>query len=196
MKKIKSLKIIPLLASAMMLSTPLIGNFTVFSNAAKEQTVSAYGGGAIQSSSWKTTDFETVGYINYVPLYGIAVYKLPGGDLTGQYLRHGTSWEIFQKSVNTQGETYYNVGKNQWIKADYVLFTPIDQIEKLSGVVTIKHVPGYGVNFWRGPNTGSYYKGRKLMNGTRWRTFGKQNGFYKIGTDQWVQGEFASFKAD
>ncbi|BDR59699.1 immunoglobulin-like domain-containing protein [Xylocopilactobacillus apicola] len=147
------------------------------------------------TSDWQITESPSTGYINYVPGYGINVWDAPGGSFTGQRLAHGTAWKIFQKASNSNGKTFYNVGKNQWIDSQYVSFTPVSGLETLDGVVTIKYVPGYGVNLWKNPNTtGGYYEDRKLMDGTEWRTFGKQNGFYKVGNNQWIQGDFVNFK--
>lgn len=145
---------------------------------------------------WKVSDFASVGYINYVPNYGINVWNAPAGTFTGQRLTHGTSWKIFKKAVDAQGKVYYNVGKNQWIDGAYVSFKPISRLQSLKGIVTINYVPGYGVNLWKAPKTtGGYYKGRKLKHGTPWKVFGIQDGFYKVGSNQWIQAKYAKLQA-
>ncbi|BDR59698.1 immunoglobulin-like domain-containing protein [Xylocopilactobacillus apicola] len=149
------------------------------------------------SSEWSISDYNGVGYVNYVPGYGINVWNAPAGTFTGQRLQHGTAWKVFQKATNSKGQTFYNVGKNQWIDGQYVSFAPVTGgMETLDGIVTIKYVPGYGVNLWKDSNTtGGYYEGRKLQDGTEWKTFGQKNGFYKVGENQWVQGDYASYRA-
>ena len=146
--------------------------------------------------NWQVNEFASIGYINYVPNYGINVWNAPAGVFTGQRLAHGSAWKIFKKATNAQGKVFYNVGKNQWIDGQYVSFSPVTSLKPLKGIVTIDYVPGYGVNLWKKPNSsGGYYAGRKLKHGTQWKTFGLENGFYKVGNNQWIQGKYAKFKA-
>lgn len=147
--------------------------------------------------NWQVSEFASIGYINYVPNYGINVWNAPAGIFTGQRLAHGSAWKIFKKATNAQGKVFYNVGKNQWIDGQYVSFSPVTSLKPLKGIVTIDYVPGYGVNLWKKPNSsGGYYAGRKLKHGTQWKTFGLENGFYKVGNNQWIQGKYAKFKAN
>ncbi|BDR56835.1 immunoglobulin-like domain-containing protein [Xylocopilactobacillus apis] len=148
------------------------------------------------TSDWEITAYKAVGYINYVPGYGIMVYNAPAGASTGQRLVHGSSWKISHKAVNAKGETFYRVGNNQWINGKYVTFSPINTVTPLRGEVKIVYKKGYGVNLWKSASTtNGYYAGRKLMHGSHWKVSGKQNGFYKVGKDQWIQGEYAGFMA-
>ena len=149
------------------------------------------------TNDWTIADYHGVGYINYVPNYGINVWSEPAGAFAGQRLQHATAWKVFKRAVNAKGQTFYNVGKNQWIDGQYVSFSPVGTMEKLDGIVTINYVPNYGVNLWKNPSTtGGFYEGRKLADGTKWKTFGKQNGFFKVGNNQWIQGEYAIYKAN
>jgi cell wall-associated NlpC family hydrolase len=60
--------------------------------------------------------------INYVSGYGIAVWNnYEGGRTTGKYLQHGTSWKIFKTVKDSHGNTWYNLGGNQWIMAKYTV---------------------------------------------------------------------------
>lgn len=65
--------------------------------------------------------------VNYVPGYGIAVYKEPGKSALVQVngkpkrLAHGTSWKSFKKQI-VNNVTYYNVGGNQWVNGNFVIF--------------------------------------------------------------------------
>ncbi|WP_317698562.1 immunoglobulin-like domain-containing protein [Xylocopilactobacillus apis] len=148
------------------------------------------------TTDWTMNDMKAVGYINYTPGYGIMVYTAPATGAKGQRLAHGTSWKISQKAVNANGDTFYKVGTNQWINGKYVTFSPINTITPLKGEVKIVYKKGYGVNLWKSAGTtGGFYTGRKLKHGTSWKTSGKQNGFYKVGKDQWIQGDYASYKS-
>lgn len=63
--------------------------------------------------------------INYVPGYSINVYSSPlisSASWTGNQLKHGTKWEVFLKTT-VNGKTFYNVGGNQWVNAEYVVFS-------------------------------------------------------------------------
>ncbi|BDR56837.1 immunoglobulin-like domain-containing protein [Xylocopilactobacillus apis] len=148
------------------------------------------------TDDWNINAYKAVGYINYVPGYGIMVYNAPAGAGTGQRLAHGTAWKISQRAVNAKGETFYRVGDNQWINGKYVTFSPINTVTPLRGEVMIVYKKGYGVNLWKSASTtNGYYPGRKLMHGSRWKVSGKQNGFYKVGKDQWIQGDYAGFRS-
>lgn len=60
--------------------------------------------------------------INYVPGYGIAVWNnYQGGKTTGQYLKHGTAWKVIKTAKDSQGNTWYDLGHNQWIMAKYTV---------------------------------------------------------------------------
>ena len=60
--------------------------------------------------------------INYVPGYSIAVWSnYQGGQLTGNFLKHGTSYKIFATANDAQGNTWYNLGGDQWIMAKYTI---------------------------------------------------------------------------
>ncbi|BDR55458.1 immunoglobulin-like domain-containing protein [Xylocopilactobacillus apis] len=170
-------------------TTTLIRNITVLPRSNESTTTP-------DPSDWKITSYKSVGHINYVPGYGIMVFNAPAGTSTGLRLGHGTSWKISQKAVNTKGDTYYQVGSNQWIDGKYISFSPINTEIPLRGEVKIIYRKGYGVNLWKNASTtNGYYPGRKLMHGSRWKVSSKQNGFYKVGKSQWIQGEYVSYKS-
>lgn len=63
--------------------------------------------------------------INYVPGYSVNVYSSPmvsSASWTSKQLKHGTKWEVFMKTT-INGTTFYNVGGNQWINAEYAVFS-------------------------------------------------------------------------
>ena len=73
---------------------------------------------------------QGIATINYVPGYGIAVYRFPGyGELVMdkktmnfKRLPHGTSWKVF-KRITVNGIVYYNLGGEQWIDGRYAILT-------------------------------------------------------------------------
>lgn len=144
-----------------------------------------------KDTGYDTIDFKTVGYVNYVPGYGINVYNAPNGTFTGQRLPHASAWKILNKSVSKSDPTdvWYEVGKNQWISAKYVSLTPVSTMKKLSAVGTINYVPGYGVKVWSTSN-GTGWTGQYLQHGTSWKVFGEENGFYNVGGNQWIDKQY------
>ena len=61
--------------------------------------------------------------INYVPGYGIAVWNTyqSSRHATGQYLKHGSSYKVIATSTDAQGNTWYDLGLNQWIEAKFTI---------------------------------------------------------------------------
>ena len=142
-------------------------------------------------AGYDVNDFKTIGYVNYVPGYGIAVYDAPDGQFTSQRLPHGSAWRISHQAVSRKNskDVWYQVGKNQWIKADYVSMTPISNARYFNAVGRVNYVPGYSIKVWKDANK-SQWTGKYLANGTSWKVFGEQNGFYNVGGNQWVEKQY------
>jgi len=59
--------------------------------------------------------------INSKPDYGVAVWRVPGqNQISGKFLKDGSSWRYF-RVANVNGQTWYDLGGNQWISAKSVL---------------------------------------------------------------------------
>ena len=59
--------------------------------------------------------------ISSKPDYGVAVWRVPGQDqISGKFLKDGSSWRYF-RVANVNGQTWYDLGGNQWISAKSVL---------------------------------------------------------------------------
>ncbi len=59
--------------------------------------------------------------INSKPDYDVAVWRVPGQDqISGKFLKDGSSWRYF-RVANVNGQTWYDLGGNQWISAKSVL---------------------------------------------------------------------------
>ncbi|BDR58990.1 hypothetical protein [Xylocopilactobacillus apicola] len=144
-------------------------------------------------------------YVNYVPGYGVNVWKssntkdgaeaLADGSL--RKLQHGTAWKYDQVATYADGSTWYRVGKNQWIQGEYASKTAVVapsswSITDIEGVGTINYVPGYGVNLWTSPDQTTWT--RKLDHGTAWKYFkiARKDGvtMYNLGGNQWVDGTY------
>ena len=140
---------------------------------------------------YDVNDFKTIGYVNYVPGYGIAVYDAPDGQFTNQRLPHGSAWKISHQAVSRKNskDVWYQVGKNQWIKADYVSMTPVSNARYFNAVGRVNYVPGYSIKVWKDANK-SQWTGKYLANGTSWKVFGEQDGFYNVGGNQWVEKQY------
>ena len=137
-------------------------------------------------------DFN-VGYVNYVPGYGIAVFDQPNGHaISGKYLATGTSWKVFdQQTVNNQ--VWYNLGGKQWVSGAYLKATPpTPPFAKTVG--TVQYVPGYGIAVWNSDQPNRRPTGQVLAHGTRWQVLGHSvvNGedWYNLGGNQWVAGQY------
>lgn len=59
--------------------------------------------------------------INSKPDYGVPVWRVPGQDqISGKFLKDGSSWRYF-RVANVNGQTWYDLGGNQWVSAKSVL---------------------------------------------------------------------------
>ncbi|QLL68835.1 peptidoglycan endopeptidase [Lactobacillus johnsonii] len=70
-----------------------------------------------------------------------------GKQQTGKYLPHQSSWKTYKKVKTAKGETWYNLGGNQWISSDNVEEeAPIAVTADLSAVATaVSQVPAANV---------------------------------------------------
>lgn len=71
-----------------------------------------------------------------------------GKQQTGKYLPHQSSWKTYKKVKTVKGETWYNLGGNQWISSDNVEEeAPIAFTADLSAVATaVSQIPAANVN--------------------------------------------------
>ena len=71
-----------------------------------------------------------------------------GKQQTGKYLPHQSRWKTYKKVKTVKGETWYNLGGNQWISSDNVEEeAPIAFTADLSAVATaVNQVPAANVN--------------------------------------------------
>lgn len=59
--------------------------------------------------------------VNSKPNYGVPVWRVPGqNQIAGKFLADGSSWRYFRVAT-VQGQTWYDLGGNQWVSAKSVL---------------------------------------------------------------------------
>lgn len=147
------------------------------------------GGSTTDQDKTEITDFKAIGYVDYVPGYGINVWDAPKGQATGQKLPDNSAWKISHKAVLADGQVWYQVGKNQWVDGQYISLSPVSRMKPLSGVIQINYVPGYGVRVYQTADT-SKPTNKLLKHGTSWKVFGELNGFYNVGKNQWIKVDY------
>ncbi|KGG54835.1 C40 family peptidase [Lactobacillus sp. wkB10] len=60
--------------------------------------------------------------INYVPGYGINVWdNYENPTFTGKRIKHGKTVSILSSAIDKKGNTWYQIGENQWIQARYTV---------------------------------------------------------------------------
>jgi hypothetical protein len=165
------------------------------------ETVPAYhvtGDAALTANVKKriVADFPEQATIHYVPGYGIAVWHLGQGamHITSKTLTDGTSWRVYGSQI-IGGMTWYNVGGNQWIDAQYTKSAAI-AVTPIKGTAQINFVPGYGIAVWQVPS--KTITSRFLRHGSRWRVLGRTTvggkTWYNLGGRQWIDGQYVLFQ--
>lgn len=145
-----------------------------------------------------TLDFN-VGYINYVAGYGVALFDAPNGKPIGdRKLAHGSSWKVTGQTTDN-GQTWYNLGGNQWVSGQYLKSTPPLPETPLNTVGTVNYVPGYSIAIWDSYRSDHQFTGKKLAHGTSWRVYKQviNNGvpWYNLGGNQWIDGTYFRLQA-
>lgn len=140
---------------------------------------------------------NTTGTLRVTYRTGIVVWATPGARPTGKYLPTGSHWKFF-KTSQLNGETWYNLGGNQWIPAKYIstntnsnpTATTHNQAAKSErGISTINAMSGNGTYVYSSPVSTSRTK-QFLPNGSRWKYFSSVNNgilWLQVGRNQWIQ---------
>ncbi|BDR59717.1 immunoglobulin-like domain-containing protein [Xylocopilactobacillus apicola] len=142
-------------------------------------------------------------YIDYVPGYNVRAYSAPRAEWTGKQLLHGTSVQVTNKAVYSDGETWYKLSDGSYVKAEYVKAGQApDTAVDATGTATVTYVPGYGIAVYTGAGSAELVQeagaAKRLPDGTAWKVFKKQTvagvTYYNLGGNQWVDGRYVSFK--
>lgn len=118
----------------------------------------------------------------------------------GNYYALGKDFEV----ATTSDDGFIKEGKTltvtRNIKVSEAETVPTE--EKVSGVVQINYVPGYGIQVWDSYKDGKIVrdangKAKKLAHGTAWKVFKKitikGTTYYNLGGNQWVSDDYAKF---
>lgn len=139
---------------------------------------------------------------------GVAIWSMPTMSRPSsvvKYVYHGSRWQIFDVASNN-GQTWYNLGGNQWINSQYMKFDSDDRDVKpktdsdignanataprYSGYVVVYDHPGWE----RKPTGKKMYSGDEVnilsqasVSGGTW---------YEVGTNEWIDGHYVDFGKD
>ena len=98
-----------------------------------------------QSTVQAATTPSTV-QINYVAGYGINVWtSYNNPTFTGKRLAHGTTVNVLASATDSKGKTWYKVGTDEWIPAEYAVDANTKQ---MNATMYVNYVAGYGINVW------------------------------------------------
>ncbi len=138
-------------------------------------------------------DFPSSVRINYVSGYGINVWSNYSNPVfTGKRLAHGTTVNVVASATDANGKTWYKVGSDEWIPAEYTVDANIKQMS--STTMYVNYVAGYGINVWSSYNNPSF-TGKRLAHGTSVNVVASAtdaNGktWYSVGANEWVPAEY------
>lgn len=158
--------------------------------------------------------YETVrGLIISNFIFGdVPIHTQPNEDspISGHLNNKNPRWQVWLKTKDNAGVTWYDLGINQWVSEKYI------QLDKDSayvytparGVGTVWHPTTYGpqkkyegVAIWSIPSYGSERRVVKYVyHGERYQIYqvASNNGktWYNLGGNQWIPGEYMNFDKD
>ncbi|QNQ81224.1 hypothetical protein [Lactobacillus sp. PV034] len=127
----------------------------------------------------------------------VVVWSKPGMHPIHKYLPSHSSWRYFKVVQTADGQSWYNLGGNQWIMGKYVNFNQDPAIGRQVPIVsnhsvaTVTATRGARIykNVSLAGGTKSVATGRVLRHGSRWKIFATINNgvpAYNLGGNQWV----------
>lgn len=137
----------------------------------------------------KVTPVKTVVQIDYRPGYGIAVWSSPNNTaIKGKTLKTGTKWRVFAQA-NIDGQTWYNLGGNQWIIGIYLTIPANKTVTVGSNPATVRKLSG--LDKYDGQLLSATAK--ELRPGTKWHVYEEKSFneemIYNLGGNQWVMAD-------
>ncbi|KRL14427.1 immunoglobulin-like domain-containing protein [Schleiferilactobacillus perolens] len=136
----------------------------------------------VADTSTKFTDINEIIYVQTTKAsqYAYNDQFKEDGKLAGLML--GSAWRTARKAVTGNGDTYYQVGANGWLKAsDVTLTTVVDE----TGIVQVTNDQGAGTV----DNLTNGQKVQTLKNGTAWRYTARAGDYYLVADRQWVNAK-------
>ncbi|CCI84296.1 cell wall-associated hydrolase [Lactobacillus pasteurii DSM 23907 = CRBIP 24.76] len=103
--------------------------------------------------------------INYVPGYGINVWdNYNHGHFTGIRVQHGSLQNVMDTQVDDKGRTWYKIGENQWILAQYTVSPDkkvkskksVQAADEAAGIVALAKAQLGSAYVWGGTNPGGF----------------------------------------
>lgn len=146
--------------------------------------------------------YDGVITVNYVGPGKVAIWDSPwaGRHVTGRYMANGSAWNAYGKATDESGQTWYNLGGNQWVSAQYVALNKAKDYayQKVRGIGTAKVDKGK-IALWNRPSFNGSIT-RMISSGTRWQIYGEASGggsstWYDLGGSQWIDGQYMDFSA-
>jgi hypothetical protein len=146
--------------------------------------------------------YDGVITVNYVGPGKVAIWDSPwvGRHVTGSYMANGSAWNAYGKATDESGQTWYNLGGNQWVSAQYVALDKAKDYayQKVRGIGTAKVDKGK-IALWNRPSFNGSIT-RMISSGTRWQIYGEASGggsstWYDLGGSQWIDGQYMDFSA-
>lgn len=146
--------------------------------------------------------YDGVITVNYVGPGKVAIWDSPwaGRHVTGRYMVNGSAWNAYGKATDESGQTWYHLGGNQWVSAQYVALDKAKDYayQKVRGIGTAKVDKGK-IALWNRPSFNGSIT-RMIKPGTRWQIYGEASGggsstWYDLGGSQWIDGQYMDFSA-
>lgn len=159
-----------------------------------EKVQHAYNGGSNQSIPTHVSPSNNETGIAYIEGNGINLRKGPGtGYGVIRQLGKGEPYQVFGESNG-----WLNLGGDQWVYNDpsYIRYTggnspvPSQSSNNGVGVVTIT---ADVLRVRTGPGT-NYDIIKNVYQGEKYQSWGCKDGWYNVGGDQWVSGEYVRFE--
>ncbi|HDR3894302.1 N-acetylmuramoyl-L-alanine amidase [Bacillus cereus] len=158
-----------------------------------ERVQHAYNGGSSLSNLTPTPSFSGETGIAYIGGNSVNLRKGPGtGYGIIRQLGKGESYQVWGESNG-----WLNLGGDQWIYNDlsYIRYTgenvpkPFKPLNDGVGVLTIT---ADVLRVRKGPGT-NYGIVKNVYQGEQYQSWGYRDGWYNVGGDQWVSGEYVKF---
>jgi hypothetical protein len=139
--------------------------------------------------------------VNYVGPGKVAIWDSPWAHrhTTGKFMANGSAYNAYGKATDESGKTWYNLGGNQWVSAQYVALDKAKDYayQKVRGIGTTKVDKGK-IALWNRPSFNGSIT-RMINPGTRWQIYGEASGgsttWYDLGGSQWIDGQYMDFSA-
>lgn len=155
-------------------------------------TSALLGGAMFAQQTQSVSASSSVGMVNYVKGYGIAIYQQPLSWLTGKYLATNSNWKVYEARKSDQWN--FNLGGKQWISGKYFDLREETSMQTLNGVVRIQPGTHYGFTVWDNPSASRKATSHALLKaGSSWRVVKRavvQGAvWYNLGGNQWIYGD-------